>query len=490
MRRRSTILSLPSLVIFSVLLTALGLAIWRGGGLAFSPGDLSGKNHPDIVLAGYSSHAEFEGQCSLCHQPLTSLQADLCVDCHSGVEDQITMKNSLHGNLKNVMQCAECHSDHQGREFDLRLGNLGDFDHSMIAFSLIWHQVDYSLAPIECLDCHVTDDRFSVSTISCATCHANHDGDFMLAHVKDFGDGCMSCHDGLDSMARFEHANSDFHLLGMHQEISCVECHVESQFEDLQSDCASCHAEPAGHSGFFGTDCAACHDANAWKPAVLEGGSFDHNTGTRFSLVLHTQDYAGASMSCQSCHPGGIDEFTPETCFQCHAPEDQDFMIQHQAELGGQCIECHDGVDRMRNFDHQDYFPLEGGHGVLECQSCHVNQVYQGTPGECKDCHLEPEIHAGFFGLTCEYCHESNSWYPGQLQKHSFPIDHGDQGESECQTCHVATYSEYSCYTCHEHTAEEVLEKHDDLNLPAGQLAACTDCHLDGLVHELNEKDD
>jgi hypothetical protein len=144
----------------------------------------------------------------------------------------------------------------------------------------------------------------------------------------------------------------------------------------------------------------------------------------------------------------------------------------------------------MRNFDHQAVFPLDGGHMEIECQACHVAQLYQATPNACKDCHPEPEIHLGFFGLTCEYCHETNSWYPAQLTQHTFPIDHGDQGESECQTCHIASYGEYSCYACHEHSLEEVQDKHSDLNLLAAELSICTECHLDGQVHELNEGED
>lgn len=490
MRRRSTIFSLPSLLIFAVLLAALGLTIWRQGGLAFSPGALS-SNNSDIILAGFSSHADFEEQCSLCHQPLTSLQAELCMECHSNINEQVNIKDSLHGRLEDVLQCAECHADHQGREHDLRLGSLGDFDHSMLAFSLIWHKVDYSLELIECLDCHVADNHFSVSNSACTICHSGSDGEFILTHVGDYGDGCVDCHDGLDSMARFDHANSDFQLEGVHQELGCVECHVEGQFQNLPDDCAACHAEPAEHSGIFGADCAACHDSSSWKPADFNGSAFTHNNDTRFNLDLHKIDFNGTAISCQSCHQDEIDEFTLESCFGCHAFEDQVFMVQHQVELGGSCLECHDGVDRMRNFDHQEVFPLDGSHGEIECQACHVNQLYQGTPDACKDCHAEPEIHLGFFGLTCEYCHKTSSWYPAQLTQHTFPIDHGDhQGESECQTCHVVTYSEYSCYACHEHLPEEVQDKHSDLNLLASELSRCTECHLDGQVHEFKEGDD
>jgi hypothetical protein len=487
MRRRSTLLTLPGLAILVILIASLGLTLWRKGGLAFSPGDLSSQTLNDKQIAGFKSHAEFEGQCSLCHQPFSSIQAELCTACHVSVGEQITMEDSLHGMLDNVMRCAECHSDHQGREFDLRLGNLMDFNHSQVKFSLIWHQVDYSMASIDCLDCHITDDRFSVSTLSCSNCHAGHDSQFAATHLADFGDDCVACHDGLDSMARFDHASVGFQLVGYHLEIECVDCHLEGRFQDLPGDCISCHAEPPEHFGIFGHDCADCHNSNSWKPALFEEKPFDHNRDTRFSLVLHAQDYSGELINCASCHVDGIDEFQPASCSDCHALGDQAFITQHQAQIGGNCLECHDGADRMWDFDHQNVFKLDGRHVELDCLNCHVDQRFQNTPAECKDCHPEPEIHAGFFGDKCEYCHSTISWYPALLVNHQFPIDHGDEGQQECQVCHVATYSEYSCYECHEHPIDEIQDKHEELYLSTIQLADCTECHLDGQVHEVSD---
>jgi hypothetical protein len=481
MRRRSTLLTLPGLLILAVLMAALGLTLWRQGGLAFSPGDLSSQNQADVSIIGFKSHAEFEGQCALCHQPLNSMQAELCTACHSSVGEQIALESGLHGKLEDVMRCANCHSDHQGREFDLRLGNLSEFDHSMVEFSLIWHQVDYSMAPIECLACHTSDDQFSVSTPACTVCHAAHDTVFTTTHLAEFGGECVICHDGLDSMARFDHNLSKFPLESSHQEIACVDCHTEGQFQDLPVDCVSCHAEPAVHNGVFTSDCGGCHNPSSWKPALFANQPFEHAT---FSLDRHAQDFSGHSITCITCHTKGMERVQPLSCIECHTQEDQQFMTQHEAQFGENCLACHDGVDRMHDFDHQNVFQLDGRHGEIECQSCHLEQVYRGTPTECKDCHPEPEIHAGFFGEKCEYCHSTISWYPALLVNHQFPIDHGEQGELECQVCHVVTYSDYSCYECHEHPIDKIQDKHRELDISAVQLAVCTECHIDGLVHE------
>ena len=490
MRRRSTILSLPGLVILVLLLTGLGLTLWRQGGLAFSPGNLSANNRLEVQLGGFSSHAEFERQCALCHQPITRFQAELCMVCHTSVEDQIVMESGLHGTMLNVQQCADCHSDHQGRDFDLRLGHLDQFNHSTLAFSLIWHQVDYSMEPLVCLDCHVSDDDFSASTESCAVCHAGYDSSFMTAHLQDFGTNCIDCHDGRDSMTGFNHADSEFPLFDTHLEISCVACHTQGQFEDLPGECVNCHAEPELHQGTFALDCSTCHDSQSWKPALLDGQPFDHSTQVGFNLNKHVQDYSGVPIRCDSCHPNSVKEFTPQTCIDCHAADDRDFIDQHQVQLGSNCLGCHNGVDRMHNFDHAEFFPLDGKHIQIDCQACHGEHIYKGTAQECIDCHLEPEIHAGFFGLKCDYCHNTSSWYPAQLSSHQFPIDHGDQGEVECEVCHVSTYSQYSCYGCHEHQQEEIIEEHQEEGISNEELGACVQCHADGLEHQFDEGDD
>lgn len=490
MRRRSTVISLPGLLILVFLLSGLGFTLWRQGGLAFSPGALSSSGSSGGNIGGFDSHADFEGQCALCHQPLTSIQANQCLACHTGIGVQLLMQDSLHARFEQVEKCSQCHPDHRGKDFDLRLGSLENFDHSVLSFSLIWHQVDYSLTPMQCSACHLSDDRFSVSIDLCTTCHAGQDLAFMTTHLADFGNDCMNCHDGLDTLTRFDHANSSFPLDGSHADQTCASCHQQGQFLNLPADCVDCHSEPAIHLGVFGIECGSCHDTSSWKPALLAGESFDHFDHSGFSLELHTQDFSGDSIVCTTCHAQDVRTFEQATCNDCHALDDNDFIVQHQSQLGNNCLACHDGTDRMKGFNHQIVYPLEGRHAEIECKACHVDEVYLGTSTECKDCHLEPEVHIGFFGLKCEYCHNTSSWYPAQLVSHQFPIDHGDQGEVECTVCHLSTYSEYTCYGCHEHEVNEIADKHKDLDISTAELANCTECHLDGFVHEAKNHDE
>jgi hypothetical protein len=155
-------------------------------------------------------------------------------------------------------------------------------------------------------------------------------------------------------------------------------------------------------------------------------------------------------------------------------------MAEHIALFGPACLSCHDGVDRMRGFDHQQVFPLDGRHAEIECQACHADQIFGGTPARCSECHTEPEIHAGIFGLNCQYCHTAAAWSPAALRAHTFPLDHGDQGESDCQTCHGERYSEYTCYGCHNHQPDGIAESHAREGITEEELTRCTECHLRG----------
>ncbi len=483
------------------LLVGLAVALRLKGGLAFSPGSLSAQSRPGLRLGGFASHADLEKECKRCHQPLQTAQAALCLECHQGVRQEIEAQSALHGQIAGVQRCVLCHADHRGRDYDLNQEALAHFDHSLARFDLIWHQVNYDATPMACEACHVRGSQgFAFSAASCADCHAGKDPAFLRQHVQDFGEGCLECHDGLDTLARFDHAATGFPLTEKHAALRCVACHSPERrsaavsqpvparglfppghpFQPIASECVACHAEPDLHRGVFDQDCAACHRTAGWRPASLDGASFDHETDAGFSLKRHARDYAGNAISCTACHSGGVRSFQPADCAACHTEHDAAFMAGHTEKYGPACQDCHDGVDRMRNFDHARLFPLDGRHAEIGCQDCHAGFKFRGTPRACVECHAEPQIHAGFFGLKCESCHTTQAWTPAFLRFHNFPLDHGSQGQVSCQTCHPSNYVEYTCYGCHEHQPDPMATQHARLDLTPAELLACARCHPDG----------
>lgn len=303
---------------------------------------------------------------------------------------------------------------------------------------------------------------------SCAACHQDHKG-------REFDPG-------ITALSSFDHARTNFPLTGKHGMLGCKHCHTTPAFSDTPAQCAACHTEPAAHTRLFGTECAECHTTFDWRPAKLAGQTFDHRKN-RFSLVRHSVNYDQSIMVCTACHTGGTEmKFSASACSTCHNQHDAPFMTRHIQQYGRDCLLCHDGIDRLHDFDHQQVFALTGKHAGLQCTDCHKNNQYRNTPARCDGCHKEPALHAGFFGTRCDYCHSNRGWRPAPLQAHTFPLDHGGKGEVDCKTCHAASYGQNRCDSCHEHAADVTVRSHARLNLSPAELARCTACHLDGKV--------
>jgi hypothetical protein len=142
-------------------------------------------------------------------------------------------------------------------------------------------------------------------------------------------------------------------------------------------------------------------------------------------------------------------------------------------------------VDRLSNFDHATFFPLDGKHAEIQCDACHADKVFRGTPSECSQCHKEPDIHAGVFGLKCNYCHTTDAWSPATVRQHTFPLNHGvgdKNSELQCDACHGNNYIDYTCYNCHDHQPGGIAQSHASLKIPEQDLVACAACHPVGMV--------
>ncbi|MBI1196164.1 MAG: hypothetical protein GC138_10005, partial [Gammaproteobacteria bacterium] len=185
-----------------------------------------------------------------------------------------------------------------------------------------------------------------------------------------------------------------------------------------------------------------------------------------------------------------------------------------------------------KSFDHlQTGFPLTGAHKRVECESCHIQGVFRGTPRQCKGCHAasglvkassKPVDHVpssddcadchkastwsfarfNHVGVTaacvtchngrtapgksrdhpqtsddCASCHQSRSW-AGARYDHSGIVD-------GCERCHLKNLPQnhpltnHTCHSCHRYPSWSNLRM--DHNAIAG--ARCASCH-DGRIAE------
>ena len=103
-------------------------------------------------------------------------------------------------------------------------------------------------------------------------------------------------------------------------------------------------------------------------------------------------------------------------------------------------------------------------------------------PHECQACHEEPAVHADRFGLNCSRCHTLEAWKPAYLTRHTFFLDHGDEGKLACATCHTETYADNTCYGCHDHDPAEMEVAHAAEEIY--DLDGCAECHPTGQADE------
>lgn len=306
---------------------------------------------------------------------------------------------------------------------------------------------------------------------------------------------------GLFSPGALSASNSGEAFIGgfqSHAEIekNCGLCHTA--FDGASAElCQDCHItiarERENGVGLHGKlsdtgrcfDCHTDHNGREAEMTLIDLVGFRHDSLTNFSLAHHEFDYSGNRIACSDCHLDQRFDAGRIDCISCHMDADSVFMEDHIGLFGRECLRCHDGLDRMSDFVHDEIFPLDGAHAALSCDSCHNQQLLIAEARECLDCHREPEVHFGLFGTDCARCHETTAWTPALLTQHEFPIDHGGQGKIACETCHQENYIEYTCYGCHEHEIQETVEEHAEEGI--FQIDDCVECHPTGREDEFED---
>ena len=424
-------------------------------------------NHEETRFSLMGAHRFVD--CTFCHDDLTRFDVTPsdCYSCHIDVYDNA--ENPSHFQARISTDCQECH------EINRSSWAPSTFDHNI---KTLWPLTGAHFGA-ECSGCH--SGVFEGIPSDCWSCHqqdyeATGSGQYQGApnhNEKNFNQNCEICHTTIEWLgAEVNHDLTAFPLTGSHITTDCEQCHgVEGNY-DLPLTCAGCHT-PTGlaqtdyttstydhESHNIAGDCDMCHTTTLWPSSI-----FSHTS------------------------------FTSETCIHCHSPEYETSADPPHANnnISPDCEQCHSTDDWQDNsFIHSDAqtgFVLHGLHAPVDCQLCHVNNVYNGISISCESsgCHLSSyesttdpnHTDYGYPVEYCDECHNEFGWVP---------IIFSHQLSLACATCHLPDYNGTAnpvhdealgfgttCENCHTSTNTWVGATFAHTGITNG----CNTCHLD-----------
>lgn len=211
--------------------------------------------------------------------------------------------------------CADCHGNDRWQPVA--------YDHAArTGFALLGAHTS-----IDCHACHTAAvDRQKLGT-DCASCHLAAN-----PHGRSSPTACDSCHSqgAWSREISFDHDLTKFPLLGLHNVVSCAQCHRTKDFAAAPARCVDCHTSQDVHRGALGAQCDTCHSPNSWAQ-----WKFDHGRQTGFALTG-----AHAKEQCADCHRRPASEVKlSRECVACHQRDDV-----HAGQFGRQCDRCHTTV--------------------------------------------------------------------------------------------------------------------------------------------------
>ena len=479
-----------SLLINCLLLLALGLQAQNPHGKEFrmdcaechSSGSWSYNSK--LKFRHEKTGFTLEGQhknidCKACHTNLNFKKtSSSCISCHSDMHNQ-TVGND----------CARCHNSQSWI-----IENIAKI-HDKTSFPLVGvHKT------VNCDQCHKTSTKLEFSPLG-QTCIECHKSDFDLAkspnHTKlNLSNDCAFCHNTTvqDWKTRtFPDHNAVYPLTGAHASIAqeCEKCHIGDNYSSAPSQCAGCHQNnfnqalnPNHQKLGLSTDCASCHTTNpGWAPATFD---------------VHDQYYplTGAHKSieneCAQCHLGGNYEPMPNDCNACHSDNYAKTINPNHESLGisNDCASCHstnpDWIP-AKFTQHNQFYPLIGGHSTLLCKQCHQNGTFNNTPKDCNSCHNQtfqkaanPNHVAIGLSTDCATCHTQNpGWKPTTFNHNVYyPLTGAHASVAEnCSACHKTGNikdTPTDCKGCHNADFNAAQNPNHTSN---GFSTDCASCH-------------
>ncbi|MFL6307270.1 MAG: multiheme c-type cytochrome [Candidatus Sulfotelmatobacter sp.] len=301
---------------------------------------------------------------------------------------------------------------------------------------------------------------------------------------------CQNCHTAsgwtpIRAVPEFDHNRTRYPLRGMHQSVTCAQCHIKPVFSNVGQRCQDCHADI--HKRQLGANCEACHTVRGWQVSIQQ--IQQHNN--RFPLTG-----AHAAVDCDACHKGGATsqfQTMSTACGSCHFKDFQATTNPNHvtAKFSTDCNTCHSSDNWLNaKFDHSSTgFLLTGGHAVppRQCTDCHTNNNYTLTTSACLTCHLKdfqatknPNHVAANFPSNCLQCHTTAAWQPAKFD-HS-PVNFVLTGAHtvpprQCTDCHVNNNYNLTSTTCVSCHLKDFQGATNPNHVSGGFAQTCETCH-------------
>ncbi|MFC1793382.1 cytochrome b/b6 domain-containing protein [Planctomycetota bacterium] len=503
-----------ALIFLFVMGILFSAAVWRHGFSRFAGnmGNLVARRGANLIMPGdlCASHSEEPQtrQCTTCHSAFGRISSEACLECHENISQIAANRVGYHGTLSGP--CRNCHTEHFGKDSDIRQLDTAAFNHNLARFWL-----DGKHREVPCDKCHLRNGSggmhqrtryIGLDFTACSDCHSN-------PHKEAQAADCTECHTlggWKEPNLLFVHnRDSKFRLEGKHSDTPCEKCHVpqpdsdESQkfvLYDIGTGCVECHRDP--HNDQFKKGCETCHSEQGWTGRWLVDA---HGSNSSFPLKGKHN-----SVACVECHRVTEGAKLAEsrfaglgkTCEQCHTDP-------HAGQFVRDCQTCHSeegwkGRWLLDAHDPLSPYPLRGKHATVDCLKCHTPPEPEATLAEarfaglsqkCESCHDDP--HSGQMRSSCDTCHAEHGWTGQSLlfahnQHSEFKLDriHDDV---LCASCHMGADTPLyqplpkTCEQCHVNIVmQQLAEGYPAMGEPdphAGRVS-CVQCHSPDLQHQ------
>jgi hypothetical protein len=445
-------------------------------------------------LAKVHAHLEGMTNCTQCHTLGAKVSNSKCIACHTEIRERIDLKRGYHASVSVTgKECASCHNDHHGRNFQIIRFDTSEFQHELTGYKL-----EGAHSNQKCNTCHtsknISDPKLKVKpntylglNTNCLSCHTDY-------HQKTLSENCINCHnqESFIPAIKFNHTNTKYPLVGKHQSVDCARCHKTEtkdgekfqKFKGIQfSNCTNCHADV--HLNKFGQNCKQCHSELSFH-SIKNTTTFDHD---KTGFVLEGKH---VNTSCTSCHKTNYtDPLKHNNCSDCHT----DYHNGQFAQSGKSpdCSKCHSvngftpssyTIERHK----QTNFELKGSHEAVACIECHKNQdkwSFRNIGNVCIDCHKDEHqsiISDKYYpDKNCVNCHSENKWSQINFDhsKTDFQLT-GIHSKTNCRACHYKNDNSVhyqqkfaglpkACTSCHTDNHNRQFEKNG--------ITDCSDCH-------------